>query len=203
MENRRVNAPVFDTDGTTRLTGSNCIGQLYVGASPDMLRPVGQPQGFMASPFAGFCSGFAYMAPDVEAGQTAYLQLRVWEQSRGASYEEARAQGGKFGASEIFEFTALEPPGAVLRGPMRSFSLRTGLPLFTTGQLVAAGRLPDGTREWTLIGEAGFRYLVEKRQPPHDWEPLIILTNTTGRVTFSDPDAPNRPLNFYRSRILD
>jgi len=204
MENRRANAPVFDSDGTTRLSGSNFICQLYVGASRDMLRPVGQPTWFYSGSLAGYIyGGLIYTAPDVEAGQTAYLQLRVWERLRGSCYEEARARGGKFGASDIFSVTAQEPPPLIPFGPMRSFSLRTGLPLFTTGKLVSEGLLPDGTPQWTLIGEAGFRYLVEKRQPPHDWEPLLILTNTTGRVTFSDPDAANRVLSFYRSRILD
>jgi hypothetical protein len=207
MENRLVNAPVFDTDATTLLTGSNCICQLYVGASREMLRPVGQPKAFYPSnifTYAGCIAGnFLYQAPDVAVGQTANLQLRVWERLVGSSYEEGRALGGKFGVSDIFQFTAQGyPPGGV-RGPMRSFSLRTGLPLFTTGKLASGGPLPDGTRQWILTGEPGFRYLVEKRQPPHDWEPLLILTNTTGTVTFSDPDDPNRPFNFYRSRMLD
>ena len=53
------------------------------------------------------------------------------------------------------------------------------------------------------MGSPGFRYLVEKRVPPQNWFPLLVLTNTTGTVLFSDPDAQNASVNFYRSRMLD
>ncbi len=87
---------------------------------------------------------------------------------------------------------------------MISFGLRGGEPLFSTGKLQVENRLPRGQIVLTLTGEAGFRYLVEKKRPPHNWFPLLVLTNMLGTTTFADPEANGgSTLNFYRSRILD
>ncbi len=80
----------------------------------------------------------------------------------------------------------------------------TSVPFFSTGRLSVAERLPQGGIVFALLGEPGLRYLVEKRHPPQNWIPLLILTNTLGTTKFTDPDYPeNSALNFYRSRILD
>ena len=80
---------------------------------------------------------------------------------------------------------------------------KIGLPEFTSGKLESGNRLLGGAIEWVLTGEPGFRYLIEKRLPPQNWEPLTVLTNDTGRVTFTDPDQQNSSLKFYRSRMLE
>jgi hypothetical protein len=86
---------------------------------------------------------------------------------------------------------------------LERFHLETGLPRFNVGRLEAGGSRPDGTREWRLIGEAGFRYLVEKSLGDFRWRPLLQVSNVTGIVTFVDSTAGESPSEFYRARILD
>ena len=196
-----VNAPFFDSDGVTKLAGSNFLAQMYAGATNTALRPVGATAPFRTGSFAGYFVSGNRTIPDVASGQTAYAQIRVWEAARGRTYEEARARGGKFGASGVYAVTTRPVTGPFL--PLTSFSLRAGLPLFVTGVLSRGDRLPDHTIQWVLTGSPGFLYLVEKKHPPQDWSPLVIVTNTTGVATFTDPDQSNSSVNFYRSRILD
>ena len=140
--------------------------------------------------------------PDVPPGQIAYGQIRVWEISGGSSYEQARARGAKHGFSAITSVTAVTPLAVPLKFPFTSFGLRYGVPSFTTGRLESEATQPNGLIQWTLIGEPGFRYLIEKNSS-QVWTPLLILTNDTGRVPFTDPDQPNASISLYRSRILD
>ena len=127
-------------------------------------------------------------------------RLRAWASAAGASYEEARAAGGKFGFSPVVHaITGIFGPQILTE----SFNLRAGEPFFITGRLSAGDLLPGGDRQLILTGDAGFRYLIEKRLPPLNWVPLLTVTNTTGSVVFTDPEAKDRPVQFYRARILD
>jgi len=193
------NAPIYDVDGTTRLGGPNFLAQIYAGPGPEILRPVGPAIAFSSGTFAGYLVRESRQIPDVAPGQIAYVQVRAWEAARGASYEEARAAGGKFGFSAVFN-TPTTIFGDVR---MQSFSLRAGEPFFVTGRLSVGEPLPGGNRQFLLTGDPGFRYLIEKRLPPHDWVPLLTVTNATGSVVFTDPEQQNRPMQFYRARILD
>lgn len=199
-------APVFDVDGVTPLSGSNYLAQLYAGPTLDSLRPVGEPSPF----YAGFLSGFfrpqVVTLPDVAPGQTALAQVRVWEAARGATYEEARALGGKFGRSDVLQVTAGGPP--LIPPPLaglRSFSLQAGLPAFTVGVIRLLERQPNGLLVWALEGQPGFRYVVEKAEVADQiiWRPFTVLTNATGTVTFTDTIDPGAEAGFYRARILD
>jgi hypothetical protein len=201
VDTRSPSAPVFDVDGYTPVVRGVCVAQLYAGPSPKVLRPVGAPYAFLAAPFRGMLLG-SRQVPDVPPGNLAYGQLRVWESAGGSSYEEARARGVKFGFSEVVSVQTRDPLQVPLKLPFRSFGLRYGVPLFTTGKLEVGGLRPDGRREWILVGEPGFRYLIEKGFS-ENWVPLTILTNDTTRVSFVDPDQQDSSLNFYRSRILD
>ena len=194
------NAAIYDVDGTTRLAGSNFLAQVYAGPSPEILRPVGPAIPFFTGTSAGYLRGVYREIPDVAPGQRVYVQLRAWESAAGGSYEEARAAGGKFGFSRVFQAIAGTFGPQVLT---ESFSLRAGEPFFITGRLSAGEQLPGGDRQFVLTGDAGFRYLIEKRLPPQNWVPLLTVTNTTGSVVFTDPEAKDRPVQFYRARILD
>src|SRR5436190_12711963 len=98
--NSPVDAPIFDVDGTTRLSGSDYWAQIYSGATSNSLHAVGSPVPFWTDDLAGyyFTSG-ATSIPDVPAGQVAYVQVRAWDHRFGETFEEARALGGKFGKS--------------------------------------------------------------------------------------------------------
>jgi hypothetical protein len=196
------NAPTYDVDGMT-LLDDNFKVQIYAGAGPNILHSIGEPASYESGGLAGFI-GFHFplyrVIPDVPAGQTAYVQLRAWEAAFGSSYEQARAAGGKFGFSKVFPTLTTSSGRRVLT---ESFTLRAGEPFFVAGRLAVGERLPNGTRQYTLTGEVGARYLVESRQPPNNWVPFMVLTNIVNPTIFSDPEQNHRPVQFYRARILD
>jgi hypothetical protein len=98
-----LDAPVFDTDGSTRLSGSGFRAALYVGtpSTPDAaLTAIGNSLPFRSGAGAGYVdstSGSARTLPGIPEGGTAKVQVRAWDATRGATYEAARAAGGKTG----------------------------------------------------------------------------------------------------------
>ncbi|HVY72119.1 MAG TPA: hypothetical protein VHH73_19450, partial [Verrucomicrobiae bacterium] len=96
-------APVYDTDGTTLLSGTNYVAELYAGATADSLVPAGTPFPFRTGIGAG------YFDPGIDstrfvpvpAGDPAYCQFRVWDITFGMTYEEAVAAGSKHGQSNV------------------------------------------------------------------------------------------------------
>ena len=192
------NAPAYDVDGTTRLTGANFSAQVYAGADATVLRPVGAKVTFGN----GYLVNVVRSIPDVPATQTAYVQLRAWEAARGATYEEGRARGGKFGVSPIASVIATNSTKGA-RVLLQSFKLQAGLPFFFTGRLASAGHQPDGTWQLILTGAPGFRYLIEHLSPPNNWTPFVVVTNVTGTVTFQEDGPVQHPVRFYRARMLD
>jgi hypothetical protein len=200
-------APVYDVDGITKLSGAGYVAQLYVGATADVLRPVGAPLPFL-NRGTGAWQGRTIELPNIAPGAEAFTQVRVWELAAGASYESARALGGKFGRSEVMRITAMArlfpppiPEGTPL--PMQSFSLKAGLPNFVTGKLTLQETRDDGTMVWQLTGAAGFRYLIERQVNAGQWAPLTVVTNTTGTVTFTDQANASAQIQIYRARMID
>ena len=200
--NLTFEAPVFDVDGVTRLSGTNYVAQLYAGKTLAEMRPAGEPTPFHAGSGAGLFNSTVVFLPTVPPGSNALTQIRVWDRMKAASYEEARAVGSKFGRSIIMTITAGggEYPTDYLRD-LQSFSLSAGLPQFVAGRLQSGGLAPDGTAIWELKGEAGYRYVIERSTLDFVWRPLLVLTNASGIATFVDP-APTAP-SYYRARILD
>jgi hypothetical protein len=199
-------APVFDIDGQTRLSGEQYVAQLYAGPTLETIRPAGEPTPFRTGLSAGFFVRQLVTLANVAPGEIAFAQVRAWEASRGASYEEARATGGKFGRSEILEVRTMPPllPPASLDA-LQSFSLRAGLPRFSVGVITLVERQPPNTIVWSLQGEPGFRYVVERSSRNDDfvWRPFAVLTNVTGTVTFTDSASSGSGTVLYRARILD
>ncbi len=200
-----IDAPVYDVDGTTRLNTSNYVAQLYAGPTLELLRPAGSPTPFRTqTTLAGYFRTQTVPIGNVPPYALAVVQVRAWDSDRGATYETARAYGGKTGKSGVLQITALLPPPylpANLNG-LQSFSLRAGSPFFNVGTIRLLDQLPNGPIIWALDGQAGNRYLVERATNGLAWHPIFVLTNTTGTVTFTDPSAPGSGA-FYRSRILD
>jgi len=189
------NAPIYDVDGIARL-GTNFLAQVYAAATPGILRPLGAAIRLQG----GHLFSISRQVPDVAPNQTVFVQLRAWEAAYGASYEQARAGGGKYGFSPISQGVA---GSSIQLVRTESFRLRAGELFFVAGLLKADDRLPDGTRQYILMGESGARYLIETRQPPNNWLPMLIFTNDTGTTVFTDPEPPDRPVRFYRARLLD
>jgi hypothetical protein len=140
----------------------------------------------------------------VPPGGSFVSQVRAWDGAVAGSYEATRALGGKFGKSEVLSLTAgggPMPPAWLAE--LRSFSLQAGLPRFTVGEIQFVERQPDGTIVWSVTGEAGYRYLVEKAGHDFVFQPYIVLTNETGTVTFTDSANSGSAVTFHRARILD
>jgi hypothetical protein len=86
---------------------------------------------------------------------------------------------------------------------VQSFALTAGLPEQASGRIEPGVRHGSDPITWNLIGASGMTYLVEKKLPPQNWVPLVVLTNLTGVVSFTDPDPANESVKFYRARLLD
>ncbi len=195
-----VEAPIFDVDGS-RLSGSNFVAQLYGGPSLERMRPTGTPIPFRSGSAAGYFYATILTLANVVPDGFAFVQVRVWDRQRAASYEEARAVGAKFGRSGILylEGGGLFNTPQYLKG-MKSFTLSAGLPEFVAGRLALTGQT-NGVLTWSLAGHGGYRYLIERALTGFAWEPFLVLTNETGSVSFQAPITRNQ--NFFRARILE
>jgi hypothetical protein len=157
-----MDAPVFDIDGATPLNGQGFLAQLYGGASIEFLRPVGEPSPFHTGFQAGLFNSKIVVLPGSPPGSDAVIQVRAWDASRGSSYEEARALGGRFGRSDLM---AIRVGGGQLPTPqllsLQSFNLQAGRPQFAIGKIEFIEVKPDRkTMVLSHFGELGFRYVI-------------------------------------------
>jgi hypothetical protein len=197
--------PVFDVDGTTLLNGSEYVAQLYAGPELASLRPVGEPTPFQSGYSAGYFVPQTLTLGNVAPGSNAVVQVRAWDTAFGSSFEAARALGGRFGKSQIFQIVAggggRSP--AALQG-LQSFSLQAGLPYLQVASLEFVEKQPPKTLVWALHGQPGNIYTIEKREPDAVWKPFAVVTNITGTVNFTDTaDHGSGGMVLYRARILD
>ena len=197
--------PVFDVDGTTLLNGSEYVAQLYAGPVLASLRPVGQPTPFQGGFNAGYFVPQTLTLGNVAPGSNVVVQVRAWDTAFGSSFEAARALGGRFGKSPIFQVVAggSGAPAADLEG-LQSFSLQAGLPYLQVASLEFVEIQPPETLVWALHGQAGNIYTIEKRGSGAVWQPYMVITNVTGTVNFTDTvDHSSGVMVLYRARILD
>lgn len=105
--------PVFlGTDNTTRLVGTDYVAQLYFGSAgtaAGSLTAVGALGRFRVATTSSpgtWGSGTTITLPGIGAGQTAALQVRVWDATLfPAGYQAAVSGGGWTGASSVFDYT--------------------------------------------------------------------------------------------------
>ncbi len=95
-----VDAPVFDMDMTTKVSGNGCSAQLFYGVlgTPDEnLTPLASPVlGFNAFPFDGYTMPpQSVQIPGIPTGASARLQMRVWNNQGGSvtTYDDASIRG--------------------------------------------------------------------------------------------------------------
>lgn len=199
-----LDAEVFDVDGLTRLSGGQFAAQLYVGPGVESLRPVGEPRPFYDGFNAGQWAFATVHLPNVTPGEPFLAQVRAWDLSKAASYEEARALGHRFGRSKPLNLMSGEPqlPGGLLLRGLESFSLQLGLPDFTVGR-VEAGLTPAGDGiSFRITGAKGFRYLLERQVDGANWKPVEVFENFSGEVTLTTSLSAGSTV-LYRARILD
>lgn len=102
-----VNAPIFDSNGTTLLSGATYLAAMYAGPVGGALAQIGAAVPLRIAPREGYVDT---SAPDrtigtVLPGAIASVQVRAWLASAGATYEAALAAGGKAGFSNTFQVT--------------------------------------------------------------------------------------------------
>ncbi len=131
-----VDAPVFDSDCTTRLAGTGYLAQWYLGLAPDSLAPVGAVLSFGTGERAGYIRSQYLEIPGTSYTRV-FTQLRAWEASAGASFEEAVLSGGKHGNSNVVPlWTVMPPTGPNTPVGLQSFCL---VPEPGPGALLALG----------------------------------------------------------------
>ena len=126
-----ANAPVFDTDGKTKLAGSTWQADLYWApgtvTDSNLLTPLGAPANFAAS---GYFLGGSRIIPGQPGGATITGQVRVWNTADGANYVVAGMfPGHAIGASALFPILLTTPPTPPnTLTAMTSFSLHSVIP---------------------------------------------------------------------------
>jgi hypothetical protein len=138
-----VNAPVFLPDGSGVGQIPRMVAQMFL-IQGDNLVPLKPASTFRNLPTNPIAAAYFYpqtvdvpMATDC----TATLRLRVWEETKGATYEEAEANGGYFGESEttIKLGGGTEPPANLMGLP--GFTVRRNSRLAVDRASAQAGLL--------------------------------------------------------------
>ena len=150
-----VDAPVYNAFGIP-LEGPGYLSELWGGPSVDSLSPAVQYSDWDTRLIVPFLTG-GYVVPrdvvltSVGPGHLAALQMRAWDASLGATYEEVAARGlGGYGESTVFYGRGGNPLGLpTLPSPLvglESFGLRAVIPEPSTWALFAIGALALGFR---------------------------------------------------------
>jgi hypothetical protein len=195
---------VFDVDGVTLLS-SNYVGQLYVGTKKNeelSFTPVGTPENFQPEGGAGYIRSGVVSIPFASGGQTVGVQLRVWRQSDGATFEAALSNRGPVGKSipmAVMCHAAIEAgnpglaPEDVNKFP--SFHVATQAPIITGIAVTGAGA------QLGCAGTPGEVYWVQAAANLRVaiWQNISTnLGGTNGVFHFDDADSTNYPMRYYR-----
>jgi len=145
-------SPVYmDFVGGTKLGNANFVAQLWYGASASSVNTalLDTPAVFRTGTGAGYWNPGAdstRVLPTIAGGTAAWVQVRVWDSTKGADYNAAKAAGSLYGDSNIFQLTTGNPTGspptvpAVLAG-LTPFALVPEPSTFALGLLGAAALL--------------------------------------------------------------
>jgi len=124
-----INAPVFAEDGSTRLSGSAFMVQLYArpAGSSGAFEAAGAAAAFLTGAGAGYWLPGTRAAANIAPGSSAEVVVRAWRVADGNTWETANAAGRGWGQSSALTITsggAGQPPSlpANLIG-LTSFSL--------------------------------------------------------------------------------
>jgi hypothetical protein len=201
---------VFQADGVTELpAGAGFVASLSVGSESNSLVPVAGNALFI---IPGRFLGGILVVPGLTAGQTVHAQVRVWDSTVSAGYEEAVALGARHGASPVFDVTvggSIVPPGSLTNMP--SFSLEPGGVAAAKRRVVRLSGIPTNLRNvsrarasttFVLSGAAGVMYAIETSADLETWTVLDYVINNSGAVVVSDtPSGETR--RFYRARAIN
>jgi len=98
-----LDAPFFQSDAVTKLSGPQFMAELLAGPSANSLASIATT-GFLQGFVAGYFNGGVWAVPGVPQSQIAWVQVRAWNLVSGASFLQAQASGlpNSWGESPIF-----------------------------------------------------------------------------------------------------
>ncbi len=88
----KINAPVYESDGITKLSGSQFMAELLAGPTADSLASVATT-GFLTGNAAGYFNAGAVTVSGMSQGSPAWVQVAVWNTASGTSFGQAQASG--------------------------------------------------------------------------------------------------------------
>ena len=108
------NAPVYMSDGVTKISGSQFMAELLAGPSMDNLASIAMT-GFLTGNGAGYFNGLAVAIPTVPYGNTAWVQVDVWNTASGVTFGQAKSSGlpNSWWQSPVFTASTSTPDGGV------------------------------------------------------------------------------------------
>lgn len=171
-----LRAPISDSTGAL-LSGPGYSAQAYVEAGAFL--PMGPAVPFLTGTNAGFFSPINLLLP-VAPGTRARVQVRVWDNSAGSSYEQALANGGETRTSDVLETATGGGPLPIpqLEG-LRSFSLVSPPKIKVQPVSKAALVGDDVTFAIQASGSTGLSYQwrLNSNSIPGATSPSLVLTN--------------------------
>lgn len=173
-----VGALIFNDDGKTRLAGSRYVGQLWVGTTPEGLKPVSTAVVFGSGTGAGYLYGPVVRLTNVPPDITVYVQVHAWDTRFGRDYASAVAVG-RAGTSEVFSVVTggLGVAPATLAG-MKSFSLAQPEPPLILRQPADYYWVIEGTMIYFDVVATNFVSVSWERQTAEGWV-SVVGANTT------------------------
>jgi hypothetical protein len=140
-----VNAPVYQADEVTKLSGSQFMAELLVGMDSASLGSIATT-GFLTDNGAGYFIAPVQTVPNISPGVSVFAQVDVWNTALGATFSQAKSSGlpNSWWASSIFSVTLgggninpMEP--AALTGLGNSPVYLNGVPEPSTFALAGLG----------------------------------------------------------------
>lgn len=110
-----LDAPVYLLDGVTKISGSQYLAELLGGPSANSLSHVATT-GFLTGNGAGYFDGGTVIINSVPPGNTAWVQVDVWNTASGASFDQAKATGLANSWWQSSVFTVI--PGGQIVNPL-------------------------------------------------------------------------------------
>ncbi len=203
---------VYDVDGTNFITAaSQLVVGLFAGGTAGDLHLVEPVTSFL--PVPGRFNGGTRTIPASLAGQTVWMQVKVWDRAFGNTYEEALLAGGKSGASSLFQVRlggAIIPPPSLNAMPGFALSLPGSPAPFVAASLavpptpVVLRRLMPTEEGWTLTltGPVSATCAIETSPDLITWSTVAYVVNESGVVDYTDRDR-GAGRKFYRVRMVN
>ena len=117
-----LNAPVYQSDGLTPLSGAQFMAELLAGPTANSLASIATT-GFLEGAGAGYFNGGPVFVNSVVPGSPAWVQINVWSGASGHSFAQAKASGSdnSWWQSSVFSVITGNPnvnptPPALLTG---------------------------------------------------------------------------------------